>query len=1611
MSEVRNTPISEGNPVEIDQRALVCKVLARYPGEFALFRELLQNADDAQSSNVEIHFKTAISREADNGSLVPHNVIQWTFKNNGNVFTKEDRTRLTKIAMGNPDPSKVGAFGVGFYSLFSVTDRPVVSSDGCAMEFYWKNEMLYVRQSPQTPSPWTIIVIPLREPSPMPEAIDLMRFLAASITFMVHLGGVAVFLDENCIGRIEKTTGLAEIIDFPIAFNHSKAMVVDRLQRHRFTIKAEASPSIDEPSSTEVPSFRGQSPASQSPPPQLGTTSGDPTGLCTAKAELGLTVFSADVDVKVNEKLSKELIRCTGKEPPPRLTYSLVYAGKDDYDRSLAQEHQHLMPIFQGLRADLNGALHPRVFIGHSTSQTTGIGGHMASSFIPTVERESIDLVDRNVAIWNRELLYVGGLLSRTVYELELSDIETSWSGKESAESRYALRKRFIHVLRFFTFHDSTPSPTVALELQRAFYACSTSPLRLLSSVGVHYASDIRSFDLLCDKFLKHVPMLSPDVTDVGEGIIKALPDEHKIRTITLSDVLQDLRGHTLDEGELVAYLQWQIRQRFAGMPELLQATCFWAADGTSVKLSSIQYFINSSGPGAHILSDGPLPASLMPPEITKHFAPTSLASFGWQGFTIADWLRYISQPEIRSANRRYDFVRSTDWAESVLRSVSSAWSTSEELRHLAKSVFANEKCIPTTHGLCRPEDSYHPNPAFDGLSLPVVRFDSGVGITTELKQFLIALGVQQCLPPRLLFKQMIETGKWKTSDLINYLVQVADTLSPGDISELKLYDAFAKDGVQTGTLFRADELYPPIDSFRQLHLPLIEWRERSEWEDAAPAAELLYRLGLRRFPSLEEIMSLCSQNTPVGTSAFDYLCTNLQTVYPGYNSDKFRDTPFVRAKNTGGSHLETPGKVFLDNQWKTLGFSVIQHRNRERVLEELGVQRHPPSSMLLQKLEKEPPSNEEIARQWFDILSNYSAFKQDELDSLSRLPIVPKTICGVRKWLTPAQCYLGKSTNLKHDLYSKLFHFVNFGGGAIQFLRACGAKNEPSEEDVAANLVDNPERFYELAKPERFLQELRDLAARSTRISSDIISKMMSKPVLLGMRHNNSDARKNTYSLWKPTEIVIVDDIHTYRLFGDLITAAPRDMHPELEEFYVLLGCRHLTKVVRERCPQAESAQSGENEDAMICSEFRALVPERLRLFLHHNPRPVILAPPFCSNNIRVTVRVREYLSVSKTFAVGNKETVKERDAWAFAKCEQGTLQLWLSSSAKRDILAVSLCRALLGTVNLSDALLLMTILSEDLDVLQGRGYDVNPCSSIAPETSSSPLTYLTTQHPLTESVLDPNAGAGAQPASGHPHLLGGSEAAPGSLSSSSGVSLMVTKTANNICGAIHKVRSNIAPRSMASSAEPSGTATLIRPLSPCRVMSLEHIQSTVANACKSRQDMLLRLGSDADMSTFLKDGYCDISKPDLDLQLLGQIKNVEVHASQGTLSVDTFMERKRERLIHFAGIITPIAKIYDLPKGSLRIFYDITSGCIAFNRKGTLYLNLRYFEVWHYQDVKNGNLRRALSSWFLTVAHEIAHNLVARHDSEHEFWFSAICEAHVDAFMRLLGPPPPSV
>ena len=62
------------------------------------------------------------------------------------------------------------------------------------------------------------------------------------------------------------------------------------------------------------------------------------------------------------------------------------------------------------------------IFIGLGTHQTTGIGMHVYSHLIPTIERENLDLQDPYISKWNRELLLSVGQIARFIYDQLMVD-------------------------------------------------------------------------------------------------------------------------------------------------------------------------------------------------------------------------------------------------------------------------------------------------------------------------------------------------------------------------------------------------------------------------------------------------------------------------------------------------------------------------------------------------------------------------------------------------------------------------------------------------------------------------------------------------------------------------------------------------------------------------------------------------------------------------------------------------------------------------------------------------------------------------------------------------------------------------------------------------------------------------------------------------------------------------------------------------------------------------------------------------------------------------------------------------------------------------------------
>ncbi|CCM02906.1 uncharacterized protein FIBRA_05020 [Fibroporia radiculosa] len=1390
--------------VEVNQRALIDKVLARYSGEFTVFRELLQNSDDASAKSVEIHFETkdfldkrgnneeAYNAESSNEKKHELDqkaalVHQWTFRNDGMSFRDEDWNRLKKIAEGNPDEEKIGAFGVGFYSLFSVTEEPFVTSGGQWMGFYWKDkkDQLFARRG-KLPSAdtdvWTTFEMSLREPAPIPRAFDLTRFLASSLTFMTHLREVSVFLDDRRISRLNKNAGSPNSVGIPQGLKNLSLrgiMQVKDIQTTPLSIKTELirwvymsgserkstvvvskpTPAVGSGSffSSLFASLSGTSTPQRPVTPLQPVSANDADSTEIIESSVTLSVFTAEVMVKIDQKLRRELNRATKKNPPTSMRLELIYTGKDEYDASIEEDKKQpemTGSVFQGLRADIEGVGAAKIFIGHATGQTTGIAGHIAARFIPTVERESIDLMDRTVAVWNEELLYVGGFLARAAYELEMANLRRLWNGAADSESLRVpsdtvqawLRGRGLHLLKFFTFHHSTPSSLVSTKLEAAFFASAPNqPFPIISSTGIRNVVDVRIQDQVFSEFLKELPTLPEDVVNGAPKMISSLRSRGMIKEIEFMDVLHELRARPLSETEIVACFKWWLTMQSQSVPqnlvqirsELLNAAVLIlgdrdADDAKIVPMSAIQTLLNVRGmPGAIIPTDGPLPPHLLPVSISKQFDHSKLAAaFPWRELTLLDWLRYVTAPTVSALGVDYDFTSSPQWAERVLEVVSRAWqqlprSTQQEVAAL----FQGKVCVPTSAGMRMPDESYFAS-AHIFRDLPMVLFPSGNQIKGPMEKVLVAIGVRQHVELQIVFNRMIKTGDWTIAELIKYLVAVQATLSSAEVDRLRMTAAFPKesnlDNNEKSARFKASELYEPIDTLRKLGLPIISWGDHPKWRSNSEEAKFLYSLGLRRYPPLPIILNLASNpDESVRSLALKYFLDNFATKYSDYDPTAFVDLSFVPAIKNGSSHMAKPSEVFSNGSWASLGFPVVDPSLQMDASSKLKIREHPPGAALVNLLKQSPPHAEADARTWFGILATrVSDFSKAQLEVLSRLPFVPVKTPGsdaAIRMLSPNQCYFSGDSNLQ--FHSRLFVFVDFGLQANQFLSACGTKHEPSVEEITKIMLENPRHFYDLAEGrDNYLIELRNIAVNFRLISPTTVARLKRSAILLGSRRvkkssvaekvRPSDRQDDLeeedwdfeYDLVTPDRVVIADDSNLYQLFGSSIFTAPQE--ELIEGFYSQLGSKSLGTLVRE-----EYSTGNEIKESRKAAEVRSLVLERLPLFLHEQPHTRRrITFDWLNDDRNFIVKMFGKLMVVKSLQFDGKPLRRTQESSAVAKrVGRGPIELWLAGRDQVDIVSTSMCRLLFESPKINDSLLFMTILSTDLRALKRRGYNVD--------------------------------------------------------------------------------------------------------------------------------------------------------------------------------------------------------------------------------------------------------------------------------------------------------------
>ncbi|MEW6279375.1 MAG: hypothetical protein AB1758_12170, partial [Candidatus Eremiobacterota bacterium] len=162
------------------------------PGHF--FFELLQNAEDAQARTFRVSFR-------------PDRIEVW---HDGLVFDLRDLIGVTSIGQTTKKKQQIGFFGVGFKSVYEVTERPQIYSDVFCFEIVDVSIPRALARPEGIPHEGTTLVLPLREPTRLEELRGIAEQLDPCVLLtLTHLRRLE--MGRVAMERLTEDDGVREI--------------------------------------------------------------------------------------------------------------------------------------------------------------------------------------------------------------------------------------------------------------------------------------------------------------------------------------------------------------------------------------------------------------------------------------------------------------------------------------------------------------------------------------------------------------------------------------------------------------------------------------------------------------------------------------------------------------------------------------------------------------------------------------------------------------------------------------------------------------------------------------------------------------------------------------------------------------------------------------------------------------------------------------------------------------------------------------------------------------------------------------------------------------------------------------------------------------------------------------------------------------------------------------------------------------------------------------------------------------------------------------------------------------------------------------------------------
>lgn len=1130
------------------QFSLITRTLTKYPVDFALFRELLQNGCDAKAKDVVISFETTVP-----GGLTTETISdigysqaqRLTIKNNGLYFNDDDWNRLREVAKGNPDETKIGAFGVGFYSVFELTDEPLVHSGETVMSFYFSGDQLcYRKEAIDDSKGWTTMDLTYREPKPLPDLPTFIQFLVQSFVF-IQLESIELLVDNISIFSLHKTTSFPTMHIPPLDMKCSSP---DK----SMTLSSWTGESIDlNIKYMNITDRYGQN--------VFKLPSGSSKHSSFTKS---LRKVTGIVNVEVSQTFARNLKATIMKPPPKEARISLV--TDDMYG---ANDCQLEAPLSEYIfPQDVNDA---KIYIGFSTKQSSSFRSHISmNQLIPTMERAAIDMANAHVKDWNAQLLHMAGVLGRVLYDHALSVLKKQFPSDNFLNA-------CTYMLSRYEFQKSTPDRSVGVFVADGFWSSGTD-LLVPSQHGILPASQVRYAPGA--EFVETLPIIPKEIIESSMPFITRAMTYRLIERISVKDVAEEVSEGSLTPARFAKLISWVLENLNSG--EITSDNLRIILKDVKVthslcgKPATVAVRLLTSYQDTQIIPRGfPLPLTCVPIDLLPDISSADLKRLFFSPLSLQSWIKYATKNV--GVPTQLSILESVSFAETALGHISTFWkSFTDAERNDILTRLTNSACFPTQQGLKLPSDAYvAPIEMFP--QLPVKTSD-----LTVSKQFMSDLGVRESVKVDFVLEFVSSPNsdnKWSSIDVVKYLCKSSKTLLLSDWKKLRATKFL--EGMD-GKLYLASELLAPNNDLITLGFKCIKWEE---WYDTSAEAKFLYKIGLLHHPEIKDILSLANdpnfgtekadlEVTKKADCALKYFCENFErNKYLSY--DAFGTASNCILATRGGKKIKArPLDCYLNPKVSMFNLAVVSEEMHKEAWKFHIKPIDPSVFKLIDNLLNSPPQTLEEADEKFCFIStmanSLSATEKAKLRESNFIPF-KKIKNGVESviHLPPTKVFLGNGLNTTADVsraqqkfYSIFFRFANFSISAQPFLTAVGVRKEPSITDIAYVLVENPKILFQLAESGRqYLELLLEIHFSWDIISRDaaLVSKMKETPFLMAVQHESTEdskstrghfgRRKNVQAAAK--DVVLVDDVLYYNLFKESILTCPNEKN--LEEFY----------------------------------------------------------------------------------------------------------------------------------------------------------------------------------------------------------------------------------------------------------------------------------------------------------------------------------------------------------------------------------------------------------------------------------------------------------------------------